>query len=266
MSPFVYRLSKILTQLASPLPIGLLLLAAGLLLQRRGRSVAGRRCLAAGFAVLWIASTPIVSHHAVRSLEAAYPAVPIDATPEADAVVLLGGSLSPPHPPHQRIEFNEAVDRIFHAAHLMRAGKAPFLVVAGGVSSSTDGSLRAADSMAEVLVELGVPREALVLERRSRTTAENALFSKPLLEERGARRILVVTSAAHMRRSLAVFRTLGFEAVPAPADFVTGNPSYGNLGAWIPDPNALASTTAALKEYAGILVYWMRGQIRSDAL
>lgn len=266
MSPLVYRLSKILTQLASPLPVALLLLAAALLLLRRGRSVAGRRCLAAGFAVLWIASTPMVSHHAVRSLEAAFPAVAIDATPEADAVVLLGGSLSPPHPPHDRIELNEAVDRIFHAAHLMRAGKAPFLIVSGGAGPSTEGAQKPADSMAEVLIELGVPREALVLERRSRTTAENALFSKPLLDERGARRILVVTSAAHMRRSLAVFRSLGFEAIAAPADFVTGDPSYFNLGAWIPAPSALASSTAALKEYAGIFVYWMRGQIRSDAL
>lgn len=264
MSPLAYRISKLLTRLASPLPIALLLLLAAFLLLTRGRTRAARAALAAGIAVLWIASTPVVSFHAVHSLEGPYPAVAIADTPAADAIVLLGGALSPPRPPHDRIELNEAVDRIFHAAHLHRAGKAPFVIASGGGVAQGEEQPRPADSMADVLVELGVPRDAIVLERRSRTTAENGLFSKPLLEERGARRILLVTSAAHMRRSVAVFRSLGFEVIPAPTDFATTTVDYANLGAWIPDPGALASTTAALKEYAGIVVYRLRGQIRSD--
>lgn len=262
MSPFVYHLSKLLTRLASPLPIALLLLLVAFVLLARGRTRTARCWLGAGLGLLWIASTPVVSFHAVHSLEAPFPAVAIADTPAADAIVLLGGGLSPPRAPHQRIELNEAVDRIFHAAHLLRAGKAPFVIASGGGVDYTEGMPRPADSMGDVLVELGVPRDAVVLERQSRTTAENALYSKPLLEERGAHRILLVTSAAHMRRSVAVFRSLGFEVIPAPTDFATTTVDYANLGAWIPDPGALTSTTAALKEYAGILVYRLRGQIR----
>lgn len=266
MSPFVYEISKLLTRLASPLPIGLLLLCIATLMLSRGSARAARRWLGAGLLLLWIASTPVVAFHAIRSLEARYPAVSIAETPDADAIVLLGGGLTPPRPPHERIELNEAVDRIFHAAHLLRAGKAPLVLVSGGGADYRDDQQRPADSMADVLVELGVPREALVLERRSRTTAENARFSKPLLDERGAHRILLVTSAVHMRRSAAVFRSLGFDVIPAPADFATTTANYANPGAWIPDPGALVGTTAALKEYAGILVYWLRGEIHSDAL
>lgn len=266
MSPFAYHLSKLLTRLASPLPVALLLLLVAAVLLARGRARAARFWLGAGLGVLWIASTPVVSFHAIHSLEGPYPAVAIADTPAADAIVLLGGALSPPRPPHERIELNEAVDRIFHAAHLQRAGKAPFVVASGGGVAAGDERPRPADSMADVLVELGVPRDAIVLERASRTTAENGLFSKPLLEERGARRILLVTSAAHMRRSVAVFRSLGFEVIPAPTDFATTTVDYANPGAWIPDPGALVSTTAALKEYAGILVYRLRGQIGSVAL
>ena len=121
-----------------------------------------------------------------------------------------------------------------------------------------------ADSMAEVLVELGVPRDAIVLERQSRTTAENALFSKPLLEERGAHRVLrrhVGGAHAAIDRGLPQPR---LRSDSGPADFATAALiDYGELAIWIPDPGALTSTTAALKEWQGILVYRLRGQIRS---
>jgi uncharacterized SAM-binding protein YcdF (DUF218 family) len=266
MSPFVYRLSKLLTQLASPLPLALLVLVVAFVLLARDRTRAARRWLAAGIAALWIASLPVVSFHAIRSLEAPFPPVPVADVPQADAIVLLGGAVAPPHPPLHWMDLNDAVDRIFHAARLLRAGKAPFLVVSGGGGPYTGGPQTPADSMADVLVELGVPRDALVLETRSRSTAENARFSKPLLEARGARRVLVVTSAAHMRRSLAVFRSLGFEAIPAATDYATGLIDYGLPSVWIPDAGCLRGTTSALKEYAGIFVYWLRGEIRLDAL
>jgi uncharacterized SAM-binding protein YcdF (DUF218 family) len=266
MSPFAYRLSKLLTQLASPLPIALLLLLVGWILLARGRTRAALRWLGAGLALLWIASSPIVSFHLIRSLEAPFPPVAVADTPQADAIVLLGGGVAPPHPPHHRLELNDAVDRIFHAAHLLRAGRAPFVVASGGGGPYTGGPQTPADSMAEVLVELGVPDAAIVRERKSRTTAENALFSKPLLEERGARRVLVVTSAAHMRRSIAVFRSVGLDPIPAPSDYATGLIDYGNWTIWVPDAGALRGTTSALKEWQGIFVYWLRGQIRTDAL
>ena len=76
-----------------------------------------------------------------------------------------------------------------------------------------------------------------------------------------------MTSAAHMTRALAVFRSLGLRATPAPTDYRTGGLiDYSNPTIWLPDVGALSATSAALKEYLGILVYWVRGEIHTDAL
>jgi uncharacterized SAM-binding protein YcdF (DUF218 family) len=260
-----YRMTKLLTQLAYPLCVGLLLSLIGLILLWRGRTRAARACLVAGIAGVWVPSLPVVGFHLNSPLELRYaPVQPADA-PSADAIVLLGGAISPPHPPLHWMNLNESVDRLVHAARLYRAGKAPLIVVSGG-GGHRQGQQRPADAMADLLVEWGLPREALLLERRSRNTWENALYTKELLDARGIHRVLVVTSAKHMWRSLAVFRTLGLDAIPAGTDYSGNRIDYASPMAWLPDAGALHGSSGALKEYLGIFVYWLRGQIRWDAL
>jgi uncharacterized SAM-binding protein YcdF (DUF218 family) len=265
MSP--YQLTKIATQLAYPLDLGLGLVAVGavLLLARRVR--AGRTLVVAGFLLVYVFSVPLVGARLVNSLQLRVPPVRAEDAPRADAIVLLGGAVTPPAPPLEWMDLNGAVDRIFHAAHLYRAGKAPWIVVSGGGGPHPDAPQKPADVMADVLVELGVPRDALLLERQSRNTWENAVDSRQVLEAHGLRRVLLVTSAVHMPRALAIFRSLGVDAIPAPTDFSGGRPpSPGELMAWLPSADSLRATSIALKEYLGILVYRASGRIRAGTV
>jgi uncharacterized SAM-binding protein YcdF (DUF218 family) len=121
--------------------------------------------------------------------------------------------------------------------------------------------------MATLLDRLDVPPSAIIEEPRSLNTYQNALYTKTILDEKGLNRILLVTSAFHMPRSVAIFEKLGFEVIPAPTDFyitdgsVTGTQRtlVGNLLDLVPETGRLASTTEAIKEYIGILVYRLRG-------
>jgi uncharacterized SAM-binding protein YcdF (DUF218 family) len=262
-----FALSKVLTQLVYPLSIALLLLVAALVSLQRSRVRTARRFLVAAIALLWIASLPVVGYHVLDGLERRFPPVQPEATPSAGAIVLLGGAIAPPYPPRYWAELNGSADRIVHASRLWRAGKAPIVVSSGGGGPYTGGPQTPAEAMADLLVEWGVPRDAIVLERKSKTTYENALYSKQLLDERGIQDVLVVTSAAHMTRALAVFRSLGLHATAAPTDYETGGLiDYRNPTIWLPDASTLSGTASALKEYLGILVYWLRGWIHTDAL
>jgi uncharacterized SAM-binding protein YcdF (DUF218 family) len=94
--------------------------------------------------------------------------------------------------------------------------------------------------------------EARFLERRSRTTRENARATAALLAPLWIRNVVLVTSAIHMRRAVAEFEAAGVVVIPAPVGGTLA--AGGGLGAWLPKPAALARSRDALYELAAVLV------------
>lgn len=254
----MYKLAKLGGYLVSPLilVLGLGLLAA-LCLARGRRSMAiGLASIA--FAGLWLASTPIVAQALIGALESPYPALTIEATPQADAIVVLGGSVAGRHPPQRPyIGLNSASTRVWYAAQLYRAGKAKWIVVAAGGQPEFANQQVEAEAIAEMLVTLGVPARAIQLDAQSRNTRENAVNARAILDRLGARRVLLVTSAQHMPRALKTFAKVWANSdnllIPAPTDVEVVEMRFSAFS-WIPSPSALVGVTKALKEYAGTAV------------
>ncbi len=124
--------------------------------------------------------------------------------------------------------------------------------------------------MAALLEMLGVPRSAMWFEPDSRNTYESAVSCKTILQAKGIHRIILVTSASHMPRSVGLFEHQGFEVIPAPTDFVVTRLTWdefvkGGPASWVmqllPSVDDLATTTRMLKEYFGIFIYRMRGEL-----
>ena len=250
---------KLLTPLISPLGLALLLWLVGSLLVWRGRSAWGRRCRVGGCLLLLVLACPLVGERLLHSLEAEYPLVPVAQSPVAEAVVVLGGFTKPPILPRLTTEVDEGFDRLLHGMRLWRAGKAPLLVLSGGnIPYLTGSPMSEAASLCSLAVEYGVPREVILAEEESRNTYENAVFTARLLRQRGLNRILLVTSASHMPRSVAVFRNQGLEVYPSPAD-VQVVPRPLTLLQFLPAMEALAFSTTAIKERVGTWTYWLRG-------
>lgn len=258
-------LSKLLPLLLYPLGLTCLLLVAALvLLKRRPGWATGAIALA--LVLLLVSSNNWVATGVMRSLEWRYQ----DTLnlPEAEAIVVLGGSIKPQLPPRPWIDVAEEGDRVLHGARLYLTGKAPLLVFSGGRITWGQGQSRSeAEDMAELAEALGVPPSAILIEPDSLNTFENAAYTQVLLTELGIERILLVTSAMHMPRSLAIFRKQGFEAIAAPTDFhVVRDPADPAQTTWpgrvlrlMPQTDNLHYLTHALKEYLGIGIYWLRG-------
>ena len=261
-----FLLSKIATQLVYPLSISIALSVVGLGLLARGHSRGAGVLLGVSLAILWVASTPVVGFALRDSLEARYAPVSPEQAQSASAIVLLGDGVAPGTPPRNWADLYESADRIVHASRLFRAGKAPLVVATAGSGWRSAAVQKPADAMADLLVEWGVPRDAILIERESRTTYENAVYTRKLLEARGIDGpVLLVTSAAHMWRSMAVFESAGMHAIPAATDYDADGIDLGDPRAWIPDTAALHDTNGAIKEYMGMLVYRLRGQIHDGA-
>lgn len=250
-------LGKIISQLAYPLGTALILALLGLLLlglRCRRLGVAG---VVLAVAWLWFWSLPVVADGLRLSLEGRFAPQRAEELPAADFIVLLGGGVGgvPATGIWHYPDLNAAADRVWHAARLYHAGKAPLIIVSGGAMEWHGERGSEAEAMRELLVAFGVPDSAIRLEDRSRSTRENALYTAPLV---GEHPVLLVTSAQHMPRSLATFRAVGINAVPAPADFAV-IPEPLHLLRLLPNAHALHQSTSALKEYLGLLVYRLRG-------
>ncbi|MBL8251837.1 MAG: YdcF family protein [Candidatus Competibacter sp.] len=240
---------KIVSQLAYPLSASLLLVGAGVALLWRHRRRTGGLLLGLGLAWLWLWATPAFSDWVRSGLEQRYPPVAVEDLPAADAIVVLGGAMDAAKPPERLYpDLGAAADRVWHAARLFRAGKAPLILVSGGNLPWNNTQQPEAAAIAQLLQEWGVPPAAILLESGSRTTRENRDYSLPILQASGARHILLVTSALHMPRALALFEASPLDVTPAPTDFEV-YPKTATPLRWLPDAQALADGTRAFKEY-----------------
>jgi uncharacterized SAM-binding protein YcdF (DUF218 family) len=254
-------ISKLLPLFVLPLGMAIWVgLAAGYLLST-GRRRAGWTLLMLDLGGLWAASTFITAAWLVGSLERRYLPVPVANSPAADAIVVLGGSIGAAVYPRQEPDLSDAADRVLHAARLYRAGKASWVVVSGGNLPWRRQEVLEAELAAGLLHEWGVPRSALLIEGGSANTRQNALNTRQLLEQHGLHRVLLVTSAMHMPRALAAFRSAGVDAVPSPTDYTVVDESPHTPLDFLPNSEDLARTTRAIKEYLGLGVYRWRGWI-----
>lgn len=222
---------------------------------------AAATCIAMSTAYLWLAATPAVAALLAQSLESAYPQTVAEEVPSAEVIVVLGGMMNPPKGGSIYPDIDMSADRYVYAAHLYRAGRSSEVIVSGGQLFAVADAPSEAELVRDQLKLLGVPESSIVLETKARNTRENGLFARELLRERGTGKVLLVTSAWHMRRAVGVFRKLGVDVIPAPTDSFIPQLSSGIPFGWLPDVDALRVSTRCIKEWIGLGVYRMRGWI-----
>lgn len=215
--------------------------------------------------VLLLASNNWVANGLVKSLE--WQQIPPKTLPTADAIVILGGATKSAFPPRPGVDLSEQGDRVLYGAQLYREGKAPVVISSGGRIDWRGGGPSESADMAQILKTVGVPSSAILQDPTSLNTHQNAVNVKKIMQERGIRRILLVTSAMHMPRSLRIFQRQGIDAIPAPTDFLVSQQEIEEpnsspqaiMLSLMPDTERLDRTTRALKEYIGMAVYRLRG-------
>ena len=255
---YVY-LSKILPLFVMPLGIALLLLAVAIALLRMGRRRMGSAVVTLCFVFLWVMATPIVGEGLLRRLESAYPPPPMEVIPQANCIIVLGGVVEAPAPPRIDVEFNDAIDRVLKAAELFHAGKAPYLIVTGGNQPWSNARASEAELIRDLLMSWKVPREVIMLEGSSRNTRENALYTKNVVDSINCEQALLVTSAAHMPRSLAAFRAVGISATPVSTDVRAAETDQITVIDFLPDARALKKNSDAVREMVGQWFYELKG-------
>lgn len=259
MESLFFALSKVFAFVQQPLDWVWLLLACALALRLAGRLASAWRCTVAAAAVLAIQSWVPLPEMLMRTLEQHHPRVEFRPGAYHGLVVLSGALHSFPRSgDHEDVMLNGAAERMTKTVELVR--RDPNLQV---VFTGLSGQLRArgrseADMARQFFDEQGVDAARVVYEGASRNTWENAQLSARLPGIDPSARWLLVTSAAHMPRSLAVFRKLGWNVAPYPVDFRAGRQmdwlDYSPI-------DAAELWEAGLHEVVGMAIYMATGKL-----
>lgn len=246
----MYVLNKVVWFFLNPMMVPMLGALLGASLFRR--RLLWRILLFASLAVLWFESTVSCVCLLGLPLERRYLASQdVGSLPQADAAVLLGGGIGKSDKMAYP-DMYEAADRVWHAARLWKAGKARLVVVSGSNDLS---------AAVPLLLDLGVPRDAIVVDNESRNTYENSRFTERLLcpsnsVAAASPKVLLVTSAWHMPRACGNFSKTSLSVVPAACDFSAFNAYHGVRHWWdwiAPSADSMMRTNYMFKEWLGRL-------------
>ncbi|MDO9381786.1 MAG: YdcF family protein [Hyphomicrobiaceae bacterium] len=261
-----YAASKVLTFLLQPSTFLLVLIVAGLLLQRsQRRQRLGIRLIATGAAGYFIAGILPLSNLLILPLEQRYAGIPAPAADEKITGIIMLGGFEDGWVSKGRggVALNEAAERLTEGVRLALKHPESRVIFTGGVGGLLSGGTDAATPIGQLLQDWGIAADRIVLEGKSRNTLENAEFTRALVDPKRGERWLLVTSAYHMPRAMGVFRHAGFAVEPHAVDFRThGEVDVMRLFETVGD--GLRRTDMVFKEWIGLLVYRLTG--RTDEL
>jgi uncharacterized SAM-binding protein YcdF (DUF218 family) len=177
-----------------------------------------------------------------------------------DGVIVLGGIIAEDvSAARGAVALNESAERVTVAAELARRYPNVRIIFSGGTNALIFEKDAEAGFAVRQLEDLGVARERITAEEQSRNTIENAVFSRLIANPLPGERWLLLTSAFHMPRAVAVFRAVGFPVEPYPVDWRTTGPA----DLFRPYPSVsegLRRTDVAVREWVGLLLYRFTGK------
>lgn len=222
--------------------------------QARWRLRSWRHVLVVATAWCWLAATPVFVNGLAMRLESRYPPVAaVETLPENPVIIVLASGPAYEESLPDGLQLNLAAHRRTHAAVGLWQHTGGTLIFSG--TTFHDETHAVSARMALLAVQLGVPREAIRLETRSRNTYENLRNTASMIGP--GRKVIVVTSALHMPRAMAVAEALGMNAVAAPADFRAKR--WMSWRAWLPDAGTREYLYMVLHEWFGLAWYELRG-------
>lgn len=254
-----FLIAKMIGFVVTPSNFAALLCLAGVLLLVTRWRVLASKLIVSGVVLLLLFGFSPLGNLLMLPLSERFPAWH-DTGRVPDGIIILGGAINPElSAARGTAEINAAGERMTAAAELARRFPNARIVLSGGNNKILNPVSTEAFVGARFLENLGVAHDRIVLEDKSRTTSENATFTRDMLKPKPGEYWLLVTSAYHMPRSVGAFRAAGFDVDPYPVDWRT----RGWQDASLPFDTlagGLSRTDTAMHEWIGLIAYRLSGR------
>lgn len=251
-----FYLSKVLAFILSPLVWVFALFLLSFKTRVEGRA---KKMRIAALVVLYLCCNSFLVDECFRAWEPVTPDYDLMSTKYQGAIVL--GGIGDIDLRLQKINFSTSGDRLFQTLPLYYKGRIQKIIFTGGSGSIEFPEKREAIFVKKYLESIHVPDSSIVIESNSKNTYENAVFTKKILDSLNLKGpFLLVTSAYHMPRSMAVFKKAGYQNLtPYITNRASGKRRFTPDHLFIPNPDALFALQFLIHEWLGYAVYKIKG-------
>lgn len=257
----MFILSKIVWIVSQPLSVALIFSIAALICMFAKRRHLAIFLMIASVILLTTTLFTTVGSVMIQQLEDRFPR-PSDPGKVGCIIVLGGGFATDVSTVRGGYEVNDAGDRFIEAYRLLNKYPGAKVLVSGGDGFVTGGFLGDAEISERFFAALGISADRLIKEPDSRTTFENAVNSKEILQREGLSDCLLITSGFHMPRSVGIFRKLGINVTPWAVDYRSIGKEHLRFDISQSDANA-SMLALATKEWIGMVGYYFAGRTSS---
>jgi uncharacterized SAM-binding protein YcdF (DUF218 family) len=190
----------------------------------------------------------------LKPLEKRYEPINKEQLSEGDVYILLGGGISEDAPlsfGQEGIPSEVSMMRMVEVVRLYKKDRKK-IIVSGGKTPGK--SVSEASVYKKFLVDMGIEQEDIIMEEESRTTAENSIMTKKIIDDYGFKCGVLVTSASHMPRAIRSFERKEIKVVTAPCGYAVNYGSY-KIQSFLPKASNIELITRGLWEYVGYIYY-----------
>jgi len=216
------------------------------------------RIVVAGVTVFgFIISIMPVANWVINPLEQRFPIPDLNGNPPNGIIVLSGAENAAATLKLGQVVLSESAERLIVFVSLARRFPYARLVVSDSSEIVINQNKLGAETARQLFGDMGLELTRVEFEDNARNTYENAVYTKELIQPLISERWLLVTSAFHMPRAVACFRKQGLDVVPYPVDY------RGDIEGYSPKFNpldSLALLSLGLKEWLGLISYWLMGR------
>ena len=179
-----------------------------------------------------------------------------------DIGLLLGGGMVTFEAETNRLIFRNNTDRLFQTISLYKTNKIKTIFISSGSGSITFRNMLEANLIKKYMIEIGIPDSVIMVDSTSDNTHENALFTARILKNHTEnQRILLITSATHMRRALGCFNLVGLHVTPYVTDKYVGKRRYQIDYLFVPNVECFVKWSKLMHEMLGYFVYKLMGYL-----
>lgn len=253
-----FILSKTIYFIVMPIPLMVVLVVISFFIKTASVK---RKMRFISFGMLIFFSNPFLANKVMKCWEGV--PTPFEEVAHHDIGIVLTGITNRNKKPVDRVFYERGADRVLHTIQLYKLNKIDKILISGGSGKliNNENDIKEAVELSQTFLLAGIPEKDILIESDSRNTHESAVNCSKIIQEMQQGKVLLITSAFHLKRSGLCFKKENITYTPFGTDYYAHDEMHGIDEYITPKPESIQNWNMVIKEITGIAVYKLMGYV-----